>query len=639
MSELLRRVPLGILVPLIACPALARADEPIAEAPVDGVVVVATRTPTPVAEVASSVTLITAADIEANQWRTLPDVLADAPGLSVVQTGGTGGQTSVFIRGANANHTKVLIDGIDASDPSVGAFDFGQTLTSAISRVEILRGPQSSLYGSDALGGVVSITTHEGHGPPHLEAAIEGGSFDTLNEQVSAGGSAGRLSWAADLAHAFSGDTPITPLGLLAPGERRIGDAYDNVTASTKLRYALSEAASLGVVVRWVDATLRTTGENFDVFPAIPDAAQTVQRSKHLFARAEGRLSLLGGALQNVLGVGYTDYRTTIQGPDEGFGLPAPTVSNGNRIKVDDQATLTLGAHATLVLGAEDAEERLFGVPGGASRGDHAGFAELQARPFGGVSLAASVRYDGDDRFGDYVTWRIAPTVEIAATGTQIRGTYGTGFKAPTLTQLFVSYPAFDFFANPDLRPETSEGWDIGVEQPLAGGRVRLGATWFHNAIRNLIEDNADFTSFANIGRATTYGVESFVSARISPRLSARADYTWTIARDDTARQELLRRPKQKVSVSATWRPLDRLTLTASVLYVGAWVDGNRDFSIPRLMASPYATANLAAAWDLGRGITLFARIDNLLDRRFQDPVGFDRPGIGAFGGVKVSLP
>ena len=266
------------------------------------------------------------------------------------------------------------------------------------------------------------------------------------------------------------------------------------------------------------------------------------------------------------------------------------------------------------------------------------GFAELQSRPLDPLTIAASLRYDSDDRFGDKVTWRVAPTYTVAATGTQLKASYGTGFKAPTLTQLFVSFPAFNFFANPNLKPEESQGYDVGFEQPLAGGRARLGATWFHNAIANLIEDNAAGDSLANIGRATTYGVESFASLAVTRRVALRADYTWTIARDDVARQELLRRPKNKASLTATWRANDRLSLSASALYVGARIDGNRDFSIPRLTASPYATFNLAGSYDLGGGVTLFGRINNLLDRRYQDPAGFDKPGIGAFGGVRVNL-
>jgi len=639
-SRSLRAAPAGAFVICLGSAMAATAQEAVVPVtPVSPLVVTATRIPTSLDQIASSITLITDQTIEANQWRTLPETLADVPGLSVVQTGGPGGQTSVFIRGANANHTKVLIDGIDAGDPSTGAFDFGQTLTADFARVEVLRGPQSSLYGSDALGGVINIITRQGQGPAHFSMSAEGGSFDTMNETAAVAGSTSRVSYAFNVAHAFTGDTPITPLGLLAPGEARIGDSYDNLTASTRLDFTVTPDFGLGLVARYIDADLRFTAQNYDVYPTIPDAAQTDQLSRQLFTRAEARLALFGGALHNTLGLAYTDYDTTTQAPDDGFGLPSPTLSSGNRIKLDYLGTLALPGRNTLVFGAEDEEDRLLASPTNASDGDQAGFVEIQSQPVDGVNVSASVRYDHSDPFGGYATWRLAPTWLIAATGTQLKATYGTGFKAPTLTQLYVSYPEFDFFANPNLQPETSQGYDVGFEQPLARGALRFGATWFHEIIKNLIEDNVDFTSYVNIGQATTYGVESFAAWTVNRQLSLRVDYTYTIARDDIAQEELLRRPKNKVSLAVSWQATHRFSLTGTVLYVGDWVDGNRDFSIPRLTASPYATVNVAAAYDIGKGFTLFARVDNLLDRHYQDPVGFDKPGIGAVGGLKVSLP
>ena len=636
--------PTGVFLLALAGSAAVRADAaPPPDTPAAPLVVTATRIPTPLDSVASSISLITDQQIDDHQWRTLPSALAEAPGLNLVQTGGPGGLTSVFIRGANANHTKVVIDGIDVNDPSEGAFDFGQVTTADLARVEILRGPQSSLYGSDALGGVINLVTREGKGPARFTASLEGGSFDTLNETASVSGSTSRLSYTANIAHNFSGDTPVTPLGLLAPGEARIGDRYDNLTAGTKLRLTVSRDVSLGLVLRYTDADLRTTGTNFNTYPdpAIPDAAQTVQKTRQLFTRLDGRFTLLNGALQNVLGAGYTDYRTRIQSPDAGFGLPAPVIANGDRLKLDYQGTLALGGGNVLVLGAENSEDRLLANADRRNPGlaDRAGYAELQARPLAGLTVAASVRYDDNDRFGGKTTFRIAPTYLVAATGTQLRATYGTGFKAPTLSQLFVSYPDFFFFANPNLKAETSEAYDVGFEQPLAAGRLRFGATWFHSVIRNLIETSADFTTYANIGRATTYGVESFAALAVGRNLSLRGDYTYTIARDDIASQALLRRPRHKASLSATWRPTQRLSVSSTFLYVGDRVDANRDFSVPRLVASPFATVNLAAAYELGKGVTLFARVDNLLDRRYQEPTGFDKPGIGAFGGVRVLLP
>jgi vitamin B12 transporter len=218
-----------------------------------------------------------------------------------------------------------------------------------------------------------------------------------------------------------------------------------------------------------------------------------------------------------------------------------------------------------------------------------------------------------------------------------LKASYGTGFKAPSLSELFENFPAFDFFGNPNLKPEESKGYDLGFEQQ-AFSILSFGSTYFHNDIHNLIVTNTDQTSFANIGQATTWGFENFAELTLTDQLKLRADYTFTIAKDDIANQELLRRPKNKASLRADYLPLPKLNLSATLVYVGSWIDGNRDFSIPRLRASPYAIVNLAASYDIDERTSIFGRIDNLLDRRYQDPVGFERPGFGAYAGIRVTV-
>src|SRR4051812_40442999 len=216
------------------------------------IVVSATLIETPINEIGSSVTLIPAEEIERKQERTLPDVLRTVPGLNVVQTGGPGGKTSLFTRGTNSNHTKVLIDGIDANDPSQdGVFDFGQVLTSDIAQVEVLRGPQSSLYGSDALGGVVNIVTKQGEGPPQFRGMLEGGSFETFNQSASVSGSVSRFSYSFNVAHFLADDTPATPLDLLPPGRKRINDSYENTTVSTKLGLDVTDTFGIDFAGRY----------------------------------------------------------------------------------------------------------------------------------------------------------------------------------------------------------------------------------------------------------------------------------------------------------------------------------------------------------------------------------------------------
>ena len=619
----------------------AGAQEPGAE-PLElpPVVVSATHLPTPANEVGSTVTVITAEEIQQKQERLLPDVLRDVPGLSVVQAGGPGSQTSVFIRGSNANHTKVLIDGIDVTDPSTptGAFDFSNLLTADIERVEVLRGPQSGLYGSDAIGGVINIITKTGSGPPRFSGSLEGGSFGTFNQTGSASGSLDRLNYAFNVAHFRSTDSPVTPLDLLPPGRQRIGDAYDNVTLSTKLGGQLTEKLDVGLVARYIDTSLRFTGQDFSVFPSVPAAAQSRSATQQLFTRGTAHVVLFDGIFEQTLGLAFTDYHRRDREPDTGFGPPPPTSNQGDRVKADWIGNIKLAPGQILTLGAEHQIDGIRTSPISAGMTNDAGFVQLQSGFDERLFNAISVRYDSNNRFGGAPTFRIAPTYLIPETGTRFKGSVGTGFKAPPLQQLFVSFPAFNFFANPNLKPEESFGYDAGFEQMVLSDRVKFGATWFDTRFTNLITVDAAGTSYANIDRARAYGTENFLTYEPWQGLRFRLDYTYTLAMDTILHQQLLRRPKHKASFNTGWDITDAATLTATVLYVGSRVDGNRDFSIPRLKAGGYTVVNLAGTYDLGNGLTAFARIDNLFDRRYQDPTGFLRPGLSAFGGFKIAL-
>ena len=599
------------------------------------IVVSATRVPTPEDEVASSITLITAADIEAQQSRTLPNILAMVPGVNIVQTGGAGGATSIFMRGTNSNHVKVLIDGIDVSNASTpdDTFDLEHLLLADVERIEVLRGPQSGLYGSDAIGGAIYIVTKPGAGPPKATATVEAGSFGTFNQLGSLSGSTDSTSYAFNADHFRSTATPVTPLDELVPGEQRHDDAYDNQSFSTKLDTKLSDNLDVGVVAHYLDSTLLFTGENYNLLQPIPDATRSEEEMQQLFTRATAHLVLFDGRFDETLGVGYTHDHTSDYGPEV-----TPSYERGERLKVDWQGNIALASSEILVLGAEHQRDSIEQSPISASMTTDAGFVQLQSSFGKRFFDTVSVRYDDNDRFGGKTTFRVAPEFVVTETGTTLKGSVGTGFKSPTLNQLFVSFPAFDFVANPNLKPESSTGYDLGVEQSLLARQVRFGVTYFHNKLRDLIDDNATFTSDANIDRATTYGFENFIAYAPTARLLMRADYTYTLAQDDATNEELLRRPKVKASYITTWQASDALSFSATELYVGPWIDINRAGTISRLTAGGYATTNVAANYVLTRNLTFFARIDNLFDRRYEDPVGFDRPGFGVFAGVKATL-
>lgn len=603
---------------LLAAPAAAQDSR-------ESVVISATRLATPTIQVGSSVTLITAADIAARRQNSLADVLRAVPGLNISQSGGAGAQTSVFLRGTNSSHTKVLLDGIDIGDPSnpTGAADISKLLTGDIARVEVLRGPQGALYGSDAIGGVIAITTKSGQGPMRLSVGAEAGSFDTFNQNATLAGSQGAFHYTATLQHQHAGATPVTPLALLRPGEKRNDDFYDNVTGSTRLGYDVSDALSLNLVGHVNTSLGKITNDAFDLtsFTSYPAYSRSRIATLQYDGRASAELKL--GAITQTLGLAYSSSAISNADPDNGYSLVA-----GDRVKLDWQGHAAIADGHTLVLGMESAHDAIhkpiaYGIT------TNAGYAEITSDFGGGLFNSASLRFDDNSRYGSKLTWHVAPAWVIGRT--KLKASAGSGFKAPSLQQLFGPYAH-----NPLLKPETSTGYDIGIEQGLWGGAVSAGATWFHNELHNLINYGAGFKP-VNIDRARTQGVESFITYAPFETLTLQASYTYTDATNSVSGAALLRRPRHKAGLDATWRATDALLLDASLLYVGLRRDIGRESFAP-VKAGGYLTANLAATWTFSPDLALYGRVENLFDRRYQDPDGFLRPGIGAWAGIRASL-
>jgi vitamin B12 transporter len=616
-------------------PAPATEARPVETPPTaagDPVVYSATGVATPARETTSAVTVINRQQLEQQQLRSVPDALSTVPGLNVVQTGSPGGTTSIFLRGTNANHTKFIIDGMDVSDPSLlnRTFDLGQMLTGDVERIEVLRGPQSGLYGADAIGGVVSVITKKGEGPPTWSFTTEGGSFGTFNQRASFGGSTANYNYQFNIDHFRSDSVPVTPLELLPKGQTRHNDLYDNKTYSTKLGATINDYLTLNYVGRYTDAKLKFTGDDFTNFPVVfPAARQSEQIVHKFFTRGEAVVDPFNGRFVSYFGVNWLDNWNLFVDP---LSFPTDTVSKGNRIRIDYRGDLKLAPNALLMVGASDETESFRTGAINKSANLKGQFVELQTDYQKTFFLVANGRIDDDEFFGSHATWRIAPAVIVPWTDTKFRASYGTGFKVPTLVQRFQDFPSFGFFGNPNLLPESSTGWDIGFEQPLWDKRALVGATYFDNHLTNLIDST--FTSWINIGHAHTQGVEAFAAVNITDRIKLRGDYTFTRAFDTDTNLELLRRPKHKWSLQALWNPIDPLTLTATLVHVGERIDINRDGSIPRLLAPGYTVVNVAANYQVNPNLKTFARIDNLFDERYQNPAGFLRPGIGAYAGI-----
>jgi len=588
--------------------------------------------------VASSVTVVTAQEIDAQQHRTANDVLKSVPGVNVVQGGGPGALTSVFIRGTNSNHSKAIVDGIDVSDPSGvnRSFNFGHLTTFDLERVEILRGPQSGLYGADALGGVVVAYTKKGEGPLKVEALAEAGSFGTFNQAVAARGSVDRFNYAFNVGHFRADSVAVTPGDILLPGTKALKSNYDNMTYSTKLGVDVTRDVTLNFVARYIDTAFGFQGDSFSFgdFTYRPDASRSTQDTKQFLTRGEAVWSLYGGRLKNIVGINYTDLSTKDSSPTAGASF-----ADGQRVKYDWRSVVEVSRGVTVTAGADYQIEKLQ-VPALEAEESNSGiYLQAQVEPVRNLFLVGNVRHDDNEIFGGATTWRLSSAYLFEETGTKIKGSVGTAFKAPSLSQKFQDFPAFNFFANPNLKPEDSTGYDIGFEQAVFGGRAQLGATYFHNDITNLINGTYDPVTFLssvdNIGRVTTKGIEVFASADVTDNLRLRADYTYLEAFDETTGEELKRRPRHKATLSAGWKPSDPLLLTASVSYFSTALDYDRP-TFAAVTVADYALVNLAADFAVNANVSLFGRIDNLLDKKYENPAGFEGNGLGAFAGVKL---
>jgi vitamin B12 transporter len=629
---------------LCAAPLWARAQDPaFVDDVVPGVVSAPRRMEVPLEHVAGSVTVIRREEIERRQLRTLPDVLRSVPGVKVSQAGGVGKQTSVFTRGTESDHTLVLLDGIDVSDPSLpgGGFDIAHVLTENLERVEVMRGPLSSLYGSDAMGGVINLVTRRGQGRPGVTAWAEYGSFKTVQQSTSLYGS-------HDLAHYALNFTTLHTRGETAIADDRGGserDGYDNRTVSGRIGFTPTDATELVLVGRFID----TDGDS-DPFTEDRDAQD---ETRQLFLRSEGRLDLLGGKWRQRLGVSYTDHdRDSSNDPDSADPSSSTASYDGTRLGFDWQHDFLVGRGHALTLGAETERETIdssfssessfgpFGSSADESTRTNAVFLQEQFvfadRLFGATGL----RIEDNDDFGSELTYRAAAAYVDPTLGTRIHASIGTAFKAPSLEDRYGAsfFSGFTVFqGNPDLDPEKSRGWEVGIEQPLLGERLRLGVTYFQNRIRDLIETTADFSTLENVGRARTDGFESFVSLRLGDRLFARVDHTYLSAENRDTGQDLLRRPSHTLSGRLEVRPTRRSNLGLGVLYVGHRKDVDPDaLTLERVSLGGYTVVDVDAGYEVNDHWKLFGRIDNLFDRDYRDPDGFQSPGFAAYIGLRA---
>ncbi len=611
--------------------------------PTYSTVVTATRDETPANSVSSTVSVITAKQLRDWQSPSVADALRSVPGLDVVRTGGPGGLTRVYTRGTNPNHTLVLVDGVPVADPSDpdGTVDLADLSTEGIDRIEVLRGPASSLYGSDALGGVVNILTLRGRGAPTLALSAEGGSFGTYRVSGRASGSSGETSFSAVASHLATDGIPQLANGSLP-------DAYQRTLASLRLGQRFSQSLEGRLVARYTRS--QTQLLDFGADGALHEDPNYTQKGEELLLRPEVRLSLFGGRWRQTLGANYSHHgRNYDNEPDLQSTHSLVGRYQGRKARVDWQHELALSGNNRAMVVLESEWDRAksyyfdsgFGAPAVSdwTRARTMAVAvQDRQQILGWLSLNGSARIDDHSMFGTIGTYSVGAAATLPRIDSVVRLNLGTGFKAPSLLQL--KDPQY---GNPDLRPERNRSFEAGLEQPLKAAGLTVGGSFFVNSISQLI--SLDPTSFRsiNVAAARIVGLESFVEGtwRLGSLgdLRARADYTWMQPKDRTTGDDLLRRARNKANLAATWSPIERASFTARVSAVGERRDN--DYSAyPPAMATlkPYVLVSLMARYDLGRTFGLFARIENLLNTRYQEVLGYGTPGLSAFGGVRVEL-
>ena len=622
-----------------ALPAVA-ADTP---SPHPEVVVSASRVPVAGRESGSAVTVITDEQLDDRQVRIVSDVLRDIPGVAVNRSGSTGTLTQVRLRGAEGNQTLVLIDGIEVNNPAgASEFQFQNLLNAGIARIEVLRGPQSALWGSDAIGGVINIVTKRPGPGWTLAARGEGGSFSTLDGLAHFGYGAERLYVSGTVNRYETAGVSIADADAGNP-ER---DGYENLTGRLKAGIKPARNFEIEIVGMRVDSEL--DNDDSAAVVNITDG-DTTSETVQTYGLAKATLTLADGAWEHILRTAYAKDET------EFFdGTGANTFSShGSKKKTDYQTNVLFetpafaAAKHTLTFALERETDTQFTNSGFSGPNEvsvqNTGYVgEYRLGLWDRLFLSAALRHDDNDPlFDDSTTWRTTLAYVIKPWGTRLHASAGTGAKNPTLFELFGATPSFT--GNPSLGPETALGVDAGIEQQLWDRRVVVDATLFANWIEDLISGSGN-TAVNLPGTSRTRGVELSLAATPRPDLRIDLSYTFLQTRDADG-ISLIRRPKHIAALNALYRfrILDRAaTANIGIRYGGDQTDTvfNSFFpvEIETKKLEVYTLVNAGFSWQVTERLQLFARGENLLDEHYQEVFGYGAPGLGVFAGLRLTL-
>ncbi|MFW6159832.1 MAG: TonB-dependent receptor plug domain-containing protein [Acidobacteriota bacterium] len=611
------------------------------------IVVTATRLETPRRDIASSISVITGEELERSQTFFLLDMLPEVFSLNSYQSGPRGGAASVSLRGANSEHTLVMIDGLEINDPLSPArsFDFAHLTTENIERVEVLRGPQSPLYGSDALGGVINIITKKGADDRELSFSVSGGSWETLFSKAALSGSSEFVSYSLGVT-AFQNTGPSAASSIY-PGNTE-KDGYRNLSLSGRLDFHLAENHELNLILRAVDSVADI--DNFG--GAFGDDPNNIQKSRNVVLKGEWRSRWLNNWEQVIsMGIVAHDRRNT-NPPDEFHPFDSEEgwykssfykLDWQNNFFLSESHTLTVGLDCKMEKGeSEYSSISLGGVYESNFPQQTAAIAGIYIQDYilVGRSINASLgfRWDYHNRFGNSFTFRLAPALILPLTETKARFVLGSGFKSPSLYQLYAPETAWGAVGNIQLRPEKSLSWEAGLEQPFYKERIILGITYFNQEYKDLIQ--FDFLSgYLNIGQAHSKGWEVFFQAAPFSALKLQAAYTWMDARDASSGELLLRRPQNQLTAKFQFELNKYFALNLSLNHIGSRGDLNFEFwPAKRVTMEPFTLINLSTISQILPGLEFFIRLENLFDEKYELIKGYGTYGFSAFAGFTIRL-
>ncbi len=622
-------------------------------------IVTATRIPTPAERVPAAITVLTRADIEERGWQTLAEALRHIPGLRLVQQGGAGQNASAFLRGAASRHVLVLLDGVplnDASEPN-GAFNFGNELLGDIERIEVLRGPASSLYGSGALGGVVNLVTRRAPAGAAFQGfgEIAAGSERTARGVLGAAGTTERLDWmVAGQALSTAGHDVVPRRMATHTGD---ADGLEARSATARLGVRLDAGSRVEALIRWRQNRLQLDDAPFQRL----DDPDYRGRDRAWLGAVRAETTLFGAWTTGLRLAVTEDRRRYVNRPDainfadtdDTYRSQRRTLDWGNRITlgaIGPFAEVGLAFGITHQRETSDSRSVSFGTvtstdARASSTAYHAG---VQGRVWERLDLSLGVRHDQADDYEGFTSWRAGGVLAVPELSSRLRASAGTAFKAPSLFQRFGLIGTF-FRGNPALRPERSFAWETGIETDVAlFGRpdfATLGATYFDSRYRQLINFNPAFSSLENIDRAKARGAELSVTLRPADRLEASLAWTITETLDSATGRPLPRRPRNVVALAARMEPVEGLVIAPEVLFTGPSLEGafaaydnlGNAILVPSYN-KPGTVVNLAASWRLTPQLTAFAEGRNVTGSRFEPANGFATPGRSLLVGTRFAF-